>query len=56
MPRYEGFVVCVEDAPVLLDALKNSEAADEERRLERAHSKEKRIKKSLEKKNNKSKS
>ena len=46
VPRFEGFVVCVEDAPILLDALQNSEAADEERRLERVHSKEKRIKKS----------
>ena len=31
--RYDGFVVCVEDAPILLDALKKAEA-DEERRLE----------------------
>ena len=45
VPRYDGFVVCVEDAPILLDALKKTEAG-EERRLERVHSKAKRIKKS----------
>lgn len=46
VPRYEGFVVCVEDVPILLEALKKSEVADEERNLERGHSKAKRIKKS----------